>query len=183
MTKTIPACLVALAVAAVPMTAMAQESATTAAGETGVRSTNMDAQIAKIGNLTEIKEMTVVRLHAAPQAAGEAETGSDAAVMSDEDLLLSGVGERKILTGEDEDEETEAAAAPEPAGEVETEGQQAEAETAAPSEPSAGSPLQTAIEQNEVLSGALQERDVALDTVVAVEIREGTNVIVYTDES
>lgn len=138
---------------------------------------HLDRQVELIESVTEIDSLAVVTLRRASPANAAEDDQPEA--MSAEDILLSGVGSRRIMTGDDADAEEEMADTA-PADDV------AEAEMAeAPDNAGAGAPngaLQEAIARNRVLSEALAERDVDLSKVAAVEVRDGTSVIVYVNE-
>lgn len=158
-----------------PLSVVADEAVETAAGSQD----SADHQVNQIDGLTEIEELAVVRLR---RADSEAEPESDdPAGMSEEDLLTGGFGERRVLTAEDDDDDGPVAGE---AGLAEdqpvthgpdaerSEGTQVEAE-----------PLHEAIERNATLSDALRDRGVNVIQVVGIEIRGGTSVIVYIDET
>lgn len=137
----------------------------------------MDHQIRQIASLTEIGQIAVIKMRrAAPESAGE--PGAEPGGQSVEDLLLSGMGERRMLTAEDDDEFDPAVAEETPGQTMET----AAAAEPGPTDPDNG-PLVEAIQDNAVLADALAERNVELMQVVGVEVRDGTTVIVYLDET
>lgn len=173
------AALVATGLALTPFVAFAQESGEPEAERSA--QSRPDAQVAAVQSLTEIASLAVVTLRRPAQAQEDDEgAAAEPAQMAQDDLLLSGVGERTILTSEDIDTET-ASPADEDAQAASSEADlDSDADAAANTQPS---PLRTAVAQNAVLSGALRERNVDIGDVVGVEVRGDGVVIVYTDES
>jgi hypothetical protein len=143
--------------------------------------TNLERQVRLVDSLTEIESLAVVTLRRAAEP--EDEDVGDPAAMSADDVLLSGMGSRTILTGDDADED---AAAPGPGtGTAAVGTPDAAAGVAEDTGDGTGArgPLQEAIAGNATLAAALADRAVDPARVVAIEVRGGTSVIVYVDDS
>lgn len=187
MKQIVPATLLAAAYVFTPQILSAQDADSAAAENSAATEERLERQARQVESIREIDSLAVISLRQPSEAsAGEGEGEDDLTSVSEEDLLLSGIGTRQMLTAEDTDElppgmVEDDAVADAMAADEEMDDPAIEADENAPEIDL--STLHDAIEGNEVLAGALADRNVDIASVVGVEIRDGTTVIVYIDES